>query len=89
MIKMYLPKFDTIKRKRKCDLTRGNGGRHKPIIHEVGYKEHKRGKGYCIWLKGFMGWNPCGDGHPINEEEAIKIGKEIAKENKAKWIEKL
>lgn len=77
------------KRKRRCDLRRGNGGRHKPIIYEVGYKKHSRGNGYCMWLKGLFGWNPCGDGYPLTKEEVIKLGKETAKENKAKWIEEL
>ena len=88
---MHLSRTKIPKRpKSKWDLKRGNGGRYKPTIHEVGYKEHQRGGGYCIYIKGLCGWNPAGNGYPITEEEeAIKLGKSIAKEYKTEWIGKL
>lgn len=76
-------------KKRRRDEKRGNGGRYKSIVYQVGYKEHKQGNGYCVWAEGLTGWSPTGGGYPITETEAIKLGKEIAKENKAEWIEKI
>ena len=87
---MFIPSPTPKRRKRKCDLRRGNGGRHKPTIYEVGYKPHKRGNGYCLWVKGLLGWNPAGNGYPITEDEAIKTSKQIAKETKgAEWVGEL
>lgn len=76
----------TPKKKPRRDAKRGNGGRIKALVYQVGYRKHRRSGGYCIWIKGLTGWSPTGNGYPITEQEAIKQGKQIAKETKSEWI---
>ena len=75
-------------KKKRRDAKRGNGGRIKAIVYQVAYKKHRRGDGFCVWIKGLTGWSPTGNGYPLTEEAAIKLGKQIAKETKGEWIGK-